>query len=123
MSFHYTEINDLTSNGVTLYSRIPIDDKMKRAVYFSYKYLYFYSLSVSDTSDTKPLGKFIKMNISDPNENGVYSIYEFENESINCNQDGSINGNIYMIAIPDSDEGMTPVENILYKGFPVCFKQ
>ena len=40
---------------------------------------------------------------------------------MNCKRDGQIDGEIYLVGIPDSDEGMTLVENMSYKGWPVFY--
>ena len=35
--------------------------------------------------------------------------------------DGRTEGEIYLVGIPDSDESMTLVENMFYKGWPVFY--
>lgn len=124
--YHYTKIDELTINGLSLYFRTTICKDMIRATTFSNKYLYFHTPSIlhNNASDIKTLGKFIQVS---RRSSGViyddydYSVYEFELGSVNCKRDGRIDGEIYLVGIPDSDEGMTPVENMCYKGWPVFY--
>ena len=125
MSYHYTKIDDLTFNGVELYFRTPLTTVFTHATIFSDKYLYFHSPSSSKTEpNIKSLGKFVKlsrMSSGCPYADYDYSVYEFELGSVNCKRDGQIDGEIYLVGIPDSDEGMTLVENMSYKGWPVFY--
>jgi hypothetical protein len=50
-----------------------------------------------------------------------YSVYEFEFGIVKCKRDGRTEGDIYLVGIPDSDEGMTLVDNMVYKGWPVFY--
>jgi len=126
--YHYTKIDDLTFNELTLYFRTPLCKDMIRATAFTNKYLYFHTPSIlnNNASDIKTLGKFIQL--TRRNSGSIYddydfSVYEFELGSVNCKRDGQTDGEIYLIGIPDSDEGMTLIENICYKGWPVFYLQ
>jgi hypothetical protein len=124
--YHYTKIDDLTFNELTLYFRTPLCKDMIRATAFSNKYLYFHTPSMlnNNASDIKTLGKFIQVSRRSSGsmyDDYDYSVYEFELGSVNCKRDGRTDGEIYLIGIPDSDEGMTLVENMCYKGWPVFY--
>jgi hypothetical protein len=131
MLYHYTKIEDLVFNDKPLYFRTPLTKELTRATTFSEKYLYYHSYSstvnsatVNSESDIKTLGKFIT--VSRRNSGSIYddydySVYEFELGIVNCKLDGRTDGDIYLIGIPDSDEGMTPMENMLYRGWPVFY--
>ena len=130
MPFHYTKICDLTFNNSTMYFRTPCTKDMPIATIFSDKYMYYHSLfpnvnTCRSASDMTYLGKFVKMDRRGSCSiyaDYDYSVYEFESGSVNCKQDGRIDGEIYMVAIPDSDDGMETIENMLYRGWPVFFK-
>jgi hypothetical protein len=126
--YHFTKIEHLTFNNCPMYFRTLLTKEMTRATIFSEKYLYFHSFSVSVSNSNnlmiKPLGNFIRIsrhNSGSHYDNYDYNVYEFEFGTVNCKQDGQLNGEIYSIGIPDSDEGMTPVENMFYKECPVFF--
>ena len=124
MNYHYTKIDDLTFNNSQLYFRTPLTTVFTRATTFSDKYLYYhsYSATVNSESDVKSLGKFVKISRHSSNDYD-YSVYEFELGIVKCKPDGRTDGNIYLVGIPDSDEGMMPVDNMLYHGWPVFYKK
>jgi hypothetical protein len=125
MSYHYTKIEDLVFNDKQLYFRTPLTKELTRATAFSDKYLYYHSpSSILHTSQINSLGKFIT--VSRRNSGSIYddydySVYEFELGIVNCKRDGRTDGDIYLIGIPDSDEGMTPMDNMMYRGWPVFY--
>ena len=124
MSYHYTKIDDLTFNGVELYFRTPLTTVFTHATIFSDKYLYFHSPSMENNpaSDIKTLGKFVKLSrrsSGSPYDDYDYSVYEFELGTVNCKPDGQTDGHIYLIGIPDSNDNMSQVDCIVYKGWPV----
>jgi hypothetical protein len=125
MSYHYTKIEELVFNDKPLYFRTPLTKEFTRATSFSNKYLYYHSpSSILHTSEVNSLGKFIT--VSRRNSGSIYddydySVYEFELGIVNCKQDGRTDGDIYLIGIPDSDEGMTPMDNMMYRGWPVFY--
>ena len=129
MNYHYTKIDDLTLNNSQLYFRTPLTNKYTRATEFSEKYLYYHSQSSTvnnSESEIKKLGKFVKVSRQSSGsmyDDYDYSVYEFELGNVNCKQDGRTDGHIYLIGIPDSDDGMTIVTSMVYKGWPVFFKQ
>jgi len=128
MSYHYTKIDDLMFNNSQLYFRTPVIKLLTFATTFSEKYLYYHSPSfkTSPTSDIKTLGKFVKLSRRSsgcPYDDYDYSVYEFELGNVDCDTNGKTDGHIYLIGIPDSDEGMTPVDSMVYKGWPVFYKQ
>lgn len=126
MPFHYTKIDDLSFNDTPLYFRTPVINTMTRATIFSDKYIYFHTQSIidNDMSNIKCLGNFIKMNTL-KNENEIKDrlpfYYEFQLGNVYCNKNGRIEGEIYLIGIPDSDENMIQLENMLYKDWPVFY--
>ena len=126
MPFHYTKIDDLSFNDTPLYFRTPVINTMTRATIFSDKYIYFHTQSIidNDMSNIKCLGNFIKMN-THKNENEIKDrlpfYYEFQLGNVYCNKNGRIEGEIYLIGIPDSDENMIQLENMLYKEWPVFY--
>ena len=124
MSYHYTKIDDLTFNNSELYFRTPLTTVFTRATTFSDKYLYYHCLSskVNYDPDVKSLGKFVKISRHSSNDYD-YSVYEFELGIVKCKQDGRTDGNIYLVGIPDSDEGMMPVDNMLYHRWPIFYKK
>ena len=124
MSYHYTKIDDLTFNNSELYFRTPLTTVFTRATTFSDKYLYYHCLSskVNYDPDVKSLGKFVKISWHSSNDYD-YSVYEFEFGTVKCKQDGRTDGNIYLVGIPDSDEGMMPVDNMLYHRWPIFYKK
>lgn len=125
MSYHYTKIDNLKFNDSQLYFRTPIITLFTLATIFSEKYLYYHIPSSNKTgTNIKSLGKFVKLSrhsSGSPYDDYDYSVYEFELGTVNCKPDGQTDGNIYFIGIPDSDEGMTPVDSMVYKGWPVFF--
>ena len=126
--YHYTKIDELTINGLSLYFRTPLCKDMIRATTFTNKYLYFHTLSIlhNNASDIKTLGKFIQVNRCSSGsiyDDYDFSVYEFELGSVNCKRDGRTDGEIYLIGIPDSDEGMTPVDKMFYREWPVFYLQ
>jgi hypothetical protein len=122
MPYHYTKIEDLVFNDKPLYFRTPLTKDLIRATAFSEKYLYYHSpSSILHTSEVNSLGKFIKVSRRNKDDDYDYSVYEFELGIVNCKRDGRTDGEIYLIGIPDSDEGMTPMENMLYHGWPVFY--
>jgi len=129
MTYHYTKIDELMFNELQLYFRTPLTNKYTHATAFSDKYLYYHSPSFSvnnSESDIKTLGKFSKLSRQSSGsmyDDYDYSVYEFELGTVKCNPDGRTDGNIYLVGIPDSDEGMTLVENMIYKGWPVFYKK
>ena len=127
MSYHYTKIDDLILNNQQLYFRTPLTTVFTRATTFSDKYLYFHSPSLNNIeTDNKSLGKFVKLSrrsSGSPYDDYDYSVYEFELGTVNCKPDGQTDGHIYLIGIPDSDDGMTIVTSMVYKGWSVFFKQ
>ena len=64
MPFHYTKIENLSLNDKPLYFRTPLTKEFIRATIFSEKYVYFHTTSLleNESTDTKCLGNFIKMN-------------------------------------------------------------
>jgi hypothetical protein len=42
---------------------------------------------------------------------------------VNCKKDGRTDDEIYLVGIPDSDEGMTPVDKMFYREWPVFYLQ
>ena len=126
MNYHYTKIDDLTFNNSQLYFRTPLTTVFTRATTFSDKYLYYhsYSATVNSESDVKSLGKFLKVSRQSSGsmyDDYDYSVYEFELGSVNCKRDGRTEGHIYLVGIPDSDEGMTLVDNMKYRGWPLFY--
>ena len=127
MQYHYTKIDDLTFNNSQLYFRTPLTNKYTRATEFSEKYLYYHSQSSTvnnSESEIKKLGKFVKVSRQSSGsmyDDYDYCVYEFELGTVKCKQDGRTEGEIYLVGIPDSDEGMTLVENIIYRGWPVFY--
>jgi hypothetical protein len=125
MQYHYTKIDDLTFNEFQLYFRTPLTKELTRATAFSEKYLYYHStLDIIHTSKLNSLGKFIKVsrqNSGSMYDDYDYSVYEFELGIVKCKRDGRTEGNIYLVGIPDSDEGMTLVDNMKYRGWPVFY--
>lgn len=121
MSYHYTKIDDLVFNDKSMYFRTPLTTVFTRATTFSDKYLYYHCLSskVNYDPDVKSLGKFLKVSSNDYD----YSVYEFELGIVKCKPDGRTDGNIYLVGIPDSDEGMTHLASMLYHGWPVFYKK
>ena len=129
--YHYTKIADLTFNDKSLYFRTPLTNKFTLATAFSDKYLYYHCPSKPTIEkdkyntveqDIKKLGKFVNVSrrsSGSPYDDYDYSVYEFELGTVNCKPDGRTDGNIYLVGIPDSDEGMTPVDSMVYKGWPV----
>ncbi len=127
MNYHYTKIDDLTLNDSQLYFRTPLTTVFIRATAFSDKYLYYhsYSATVNSDPDVKSLGKFLKVSRQSSGsmyDDYDYSVYEFELGIVKCKPDGRTDGNIYLVGIPDSNEGMTLIDNMLYKGWPVFYK-
>ena len=119
MLYHYTKIEDLVFNDKSLYFRTPLTKELTRATSFSDKYLYYHSpSSILHTSEVNSLGKFVKISRDSSVD---YSVYEFESGIVNCKRDGRTDGDIYLIGIPDSDEGMTPMDNMMYRGWPVFY--
>lgn len=127
MQYHYTKIDDLILNDKQLYFRTPLTKELTRATSFSDKYLYYHSkLNIIHTSELNSLGKFVKVsrqNSGSMYDDYDYSVYEFELGIVKCKQDGRTEGEIYLIGIPDSDEGMTQVDNMIYHGWPVFYKK
>ena len=127
MQYHYTKIDDLLINDKQLYFRTPLTKEFTHATAFSDKYLYYHS--PSDTvnnseSEIKKLGKFVKVSRRSSGsiyDDYDYSVYEFELGSVNCKRDGRTEGHIYLVGIPDSDEGMTLVDNMKYRGWPLFY--
>lgn len=122
MNYHYTKIDELVFNDKSLYFRTPLTTVFTRATTFSDKYLYYHCplSKVNYDSDVKSLGKFVKISRDSSVD---YSVYEFEFGTVKCKQDGRTDGNIYLVGIPDSDEGMTPLDNMLYYGWPLFCKK
>jgi hypothetical protein len=91
--------------------------------------LYYHSQSSSvnnSESEIKKLGKFVKVSRRSSGsmyDDYDYSVYEFELGIVKCKRDGRTEGHIYLVGIPDSDEGMTLVENMTYRGWPIFYKQ
>jgi hypothetical protein len=122
MPYHYTKIEDLVFNDKPLYFRTPLTKELIRATAFSDKYLYYHSpSSILHTSEVNSLGKFITVSRRNIDDDYDYSVYEFELGIVNCKRDGRTDGDIYLIGIPDSDEGMTPMDNMMYRGWPVFY--
>lgn len=127
MQYHYTKIDDLLLNDKQLYFRTPLTNKFTRATAFSEKYLYYHSASSTVNnfeSDIKTLGKFVKVSRQSSGsmyDDYDYCVYEFELGTVKCKRDGRTEGHIYLVGIPDSDEGMTPLDAIVYKGWPVFY--
>ncbi len=129
--YHYTKIDELLYNGESLYFRTPLTNKFTLATAFSDKYLYYHCPPKPTIekdkyntveSDIKKLGKFVRVSrrsSGSPYDDYDYSVYEFELGIVNCKPDGRTDGNIYLVGIPDSDEGMTLVPSMVYKGWPV----
>ena len=127
MSYHYTKIDDLTFNNSQLYFRTPLTTVFTRATTFSDKYLYYhsYSATVNSESDVKSLGKFLKVSRQSSGsmyDDYDYSVYEFELGIVKCKPDGRTDGEIYLVGIPDSNEGVTHLASMLYHGWPVFYK-
>ena len=125
MNYHYTKIDNLVFNDKSMYFRTPLTTVFTRATTFSDKYLYYHCQPTIDNKpdpDIKKLGKFVKISRHSSNDYD-YSVYEFEFGTVKCKQDGRTDGNIYLVGIPDSDEGMTPLDNMLYYGWPVFYKK
>ena len=119
MQYHYTKIDDLTFNNSQLYFRTPLTTVFTRATTFSDKYLYYhsYSATVNSESDVKSLGKFLKVSRQSSGsmyDDYDYSVYEFELGIVKCKPDGRTDGEIYLVGIPDSNEGVTHLASILY---------
>ena len=127
MQYHYTKIHDLLINDKQLYFRTPLTKQFTRATEFSDKYLYYHSpLSIIHTSEITPLGKFVtvsRRNSGSMYDDYDYSVYEFELGIVKCKRDGRTEGDIYLVGIPDSDEGMTLVDNMKYRGWPVFYNE
>ena len=127
MQYHYTKIDDLLINDKQLYFRTPLTKEFTHATAFSEKYLYYHSQSSTvnnSESEITPLGKFVT--VSRRNSGSIYddydySVYEFELGTVKCKRDGRTEGHIYLVGIPDSDEGITLVDNMVYKGWPVFY--
>jgi hypothetical protein len=127
MNYHYTKIDDLTFNNSQLYFRTPLTTVFTRATTFSDKYLYYhsYSATVNSESDVKSLGKFLKVSRQSSGsmyDDYDYSVYEFELGIVKCKPDGRTDGEIYLVGIPDSNEGVTHLASMLYHGWPVFYK-
>lgn len=129
MNYHYTKIDDLTINDKPLYFRTPLTTLFIRATEFSEKYLYYHSQSSTvnnSESEIKKLGKFVKVSRRSSGsmyDDYDYSVYEFEMGIVKCKRDGRTEGDIYLVGIPDSDEGMMPFDNIKYRGWPIFYKK
>lgn len=125
MTYHYTKIDDLLFNDKQLYFRTPLTKELTRATAFSEKYLYYHSpIDIIHTSKLNSLGKFITVSRRSSGsmyDDYDYSVYEFELGIVKCKRDGRTEGDIYLVGIPDSDEGMTLVDNMLYRGWPVFY--
>ena len=127
MQYHYTKIDDLLINDKQLYFRTPLTKEFTHATAFSDKYLYYHSQSSTvnnSESEIKKLGKFVKVSRQSSGsmyDDYDYSVYEFELGTVKCKRDGRTEGHIYLVGIPDSDEGMTLVDNMVYKGWPVFY--
>ena len=128
MQFHYTKIENLSFNDSPLYFRKPLTKEFIRATIFSEKYVYFHTTSLleNESTDTKCLGNFIKMNKL-KNEDEIINkdrlpfYYEFQLGNVYCNKNGKTEGDIYLICIPDSNENMIQLENVFYKDWPVFY--
>jgi hypothetical protein len=127
MNYHYTKIDDLTLNDSQLYFRTPLTTVFTRATTFSDKYLYYHcppTIENKPDPDIKTLGKFLKVSRQSTGsmyDDYDYSVYEFELGIVKCKPDGRTDGEIYLVGIPDSDEGMTLIDNMSYKGWPVFY--
>jgi hypothetical protein len=125
MQYHYTKIDDLMFNDKQLHFRTPLTKQFTRATAFSEKYLYYHSpVSILHTSEINPLGKFVKVSRQSSGsmyDDYDYSVYEFELGTVKCKRDGRTEGDIYLVGIPDSNEGMTLVDNMKYRGWPVFY--
>lgn len=128
MSYHYTKIDDLTFNNSQLYFRTPLTTVFTHATAFSDKYLYYHcppTIENEPDPDVKKLGKFVKISRHSTGsmyDDYDYSVYEFEFGTVKCKQDGRTDGNIYLVGIPDSNEDMTLLTSMVYKGWPVFYK-
>jgi hypothetical protein len=128
MSYHYTKIDDLILNDKPLYFRTPLTDKFTRATTFSEKYLYYHSPTILDNnSKIEPvlLGKFVKVSRRSsgcPYYEYNYSVYEFQLGTVDCSPDGKTDGHIYLVGIPDSNEGMVAVDLLFYNSWHVFIK-
>jgi len=127
MSFHYTKIDGLILDNKQVYFRTPLTTVFTRATTFSDKYSYFHSPSSNNPdSNIKTLGKFVKISRHSsgcPYYEHNYSVYEFELGTVDCSPDGKTDGHIYLVGIPDSNEGMVAVDLLFYNDWPVFFKQ
>lgn len=128
MTYHYTKIDDLMFNELQLYFRTPLTNKFTRATAFSDKYLYYHNplSTLNSESDIKTLGKFVKLSRQSSGsmyDDYDYSVYEFELGNVKCKRDGRTEGDIYLVGIPDSDEGMTHLDSMIYKGWPIFYKR
>jgi hypothetical protein len=101
----------------TVYYKKPIITNKHKATEFTDNYEYYYT----ENENSKYLGKFIefsKFNCGNPFDDHDYQVLVFDKDKI---FDNKIN-NIYCKGIPDIDEKMRKIEDILYNGFPIYYK-
>ena len=120
----FIKVETLRYKGNVVYYRKPILVHMHKATEFNDKYHYYYREKNGENEvfpTHESIGKFVEFSkhwSGNPFDDRDYPVLVFENKTL---FDNKIN-HIYCMGIPDSDENMILVEDMMYEGFPVYYK-
>lgn len=121
-TFIFLKTDNMTYKGKTVYYKKPINTYLHKAIDFIDNYEYYYTENETKTIETsKYLGKFVefsKFNCGNPFDDRDYKILVFEKDKVFDNKTEFI----YCKGIPNNDENMIKIEDILYNDFPIYYK-
>jgi hypothetical protein len=116
----YVKIENISYKGKEVFYRKPINIEMHLVTEISKNYEYYYIEYT--TKEPKYLGKFIEFGMYGGNpywDNYDYPIIKFEKDNIFENKKQYIYGR----GIPDVDENMFIIEDMVHQGFPVYYEK
>ena len=115
----FIKVETLRYKGNAVYYKKPILVHMHKATEFNDKYQYYYKEKNGEDEEFpthESIGKFVEF--GNPYDDRDYNVLIFEKKKLFNNK---IN-HIYCMGIPDTDENMILVEDMMYEGFPVYYK-
>lgn len=120
MNNFFIKIDNFFYKGNILFYKKPVDNDLHKAKDFNDKYMYYFDKK--QNGQLKTLGKFIRK--SKRLSNGFYNdydydVYEFEKETINCDESEYI----FCCAIHESDENMILVPELSYFDYSVYYNK
>lgn len=116
----YVKIETMTYKGKEMFYKEPIHTELHKAKKYTHNYEYYYKKTEEEPLTF--LGKFRsyrKYRSDSYFDDRDYTMIDFEKESIFENK----RENIYCKGIPDSDENMCIIEDMLYEEYPVYYQK